>query len=229
MKYTLAFDVYGTLINTAGIFNALSQLIPNEDTAKRVTDTWRNKQLEYSFRRGLMGSYVDFSIFTKDALQFCVEAYQLDFGEAEIDRLLEEYTVLPPFDDALAGITELKRAGHHLYAFSNGSTSAIKKLLTNAKIDTMFEGIVSMEGVKTFKPNPMGYRYFNEQSGSKKEASWLISSNSFDVIGAMAYGMHSAWVRRSTAHIFDPWGIEPTQVIGNLMELPKVLEKSGMK
>lgn len=225
MKYTLAFDVYGTLINTAGIFDALSQLIPVQDTAKRVTDTWRNKQLEYSFRRGLMGNYVDFSVCTKDALQFCIEAYQLDFSKDQIDKLLEEYTVLPPFEDALTGVTGLKSAGHHLYAFSNGSTSAIKKLLLHAEMDSMFEGIVSMEGVRTFKPNPVGYRYFNEQTGSTKEHTLLISSNPFDVIGATSYGMQTAWLRRSAENIFDPWGPGPTVVIEDLTELLPKLEK----
>ena len=27
MKYTLAFDVYGTLINTSGVFNSLEQMV----------------------------------------------------------------------------------------------------------------------------------------------------------------------------------------------------------
>jgi 2-haloacid dehalogenase len=46
MKQTLAFDVYGTLINTSGVFNSLELLIGEK--AKPFMDTWRNKQLEYS-------------------------------------------------------------------------------------------------------------------------------------------------------------------------------------
>lgn len=50
MKYTLALDVYGTLINTSGVFNSLEKMMG--DKAKRFMDTWRNRQLEYSFRQG---------------------------------------------------------------------------------------------------------------------------------------------------------------------------------
>ena len=225
MKYTLAFDVYGTLINTSGIFDTLVEMIGNRDKAKLVTGTWRNKQLEYSFRRGLMGNYVDFSVCTKDALQFCIEAHQLDLGENQIDKILEKYTVLPPFDDAMTGIKQLQATGHSLYAFSNGSHASVKKLLVNAGIEGLFDGIVSMEGAKTFKPNPAGYQYFNEQTTSKKRESWLISSNPFDVIGATSYGMNSAWVQRSVENVFDPWGIEPTLVVSDLVELSTHLKQ----
>ena len=53
MKYTIAFDVYGTLINTSGVFQLLQKMIGAQ--ALPFMELWRSKQLEYSFRRGLMG------------------------------------------------------------------------------------------------------------------------------------------------------------------------------
>ena len=49
---TLAFDVYGTLIDTQGVTVILEQFLG--DRAFEFSRTWREKQLEYSFRRGLM-------------------------------------------------------------------------------------------------------------------------------------------------------------------------------
>ena len=49
---TLAFDVYGTLIDTNGVVDLLEKFIG--DKAKAFSATWRDKQLEYSFRRGHM-------------------------------------------------------------------------------------------------------------------------------------------------------------------------------
>ena len=76
MKYTLAFDVYGTLINTSAVFDSLEQMIG--DQAKDFMETWRNKQLEYSFRRGLMNKYTDFSVCTKEALEYCCKLLKVD-------------------------------------------------------------------------------------------------------------------------------------------------------
>ena len=79
MRYTLAFDVYGTLINTSGVFSSLEQLIGEK--AKPFMDTWRNKQLEYSFRRGLMKKYKDFSVCTRDALEFCCKSFKIELSK----------------------------------------------------------------------------------------------------------------------------------------------------
>ena len=222
MKYTLAFDVYGTLINTSGVFNSLEKMIG--DKAKTFMETWRNKQLEYSFRRGLMNQFTDFSVCTENALEFCCKTHQTDLSSSQKKALLHEYTILPTFDDVKSGLQQLKEAGHSLYAFSNGSANTIKTLLNNAEINTLFDGIISVEDIKTFKPNPLVYEHFNKKTNSDKTNSWLISSNPFDVIGATSYGMRSAWVQRSPESIFDPWGIEPTLVIKKLTDLYQELE-----
>ena len=49
--------------------------------------------------------------------------------------------------------------------------------------------------------------------------AWLISSNPFDVIGAISSGMRAAWVQRSPEVLFDPWGIEPTITLSSLSDL----------
>ncbi|WP_117884537.1 haloacid dehalogenase type II [Aureibaculum luteum] len=224
MKYTLAFDVYGTLINTSSVFNSLEKMIGDQATV--FMETWRYKQLEYSFRRGLMEAYTDFSECTNDSLEFCCQLYKTDLSKKQKSILMNEYSVLPTFPDVAKGLKDLKQAGHKLFAFSNGSEKSIIKLLTNAKIIDLFDGIVSVEKIETFKPNPLVYSHFNTETNSSKSDSWLISSNPFDVIGALSYGMRSAWVQRSPDAVFDPWGIEPTTIIHKLTDLASQLKKT---
>ena len=59
---TLAFDVYGTLIDTNGVLVLLEKIVGKK--AKAFSQTWRDKQLEYSFRRGHMQNYVGFEVCT---------------------------------------------------------------------------------------------------------------------------------------------------------------------
>ena len=218
MKYTLAFDVYGTLINTSGIFNSLEKMTGNK--AKSVMDTWRNKQLEYSFRRGLMNKFVDFSVCTKDALEFSCKTFKVNLSDAQKVELLNEYKVLPAFADVNNGLQTLKKDGHKIYAFSNGSVHAVSNLLINAQLMHLFDGVVSVEDVKVFKPSPLVYEHFNKKTNSTKETSWLISGNPFDVIGAASYGLKTAWLKRSSETIFDPWDIKPTTIINTITQLP---------
>ncbi len=221
MRQTLAFDVYGTLIDTSGVFQSLEGIIGSE--AQSFMEVWRSKQLEYSFRRGLMHAFVDFSVVTRDALEYCCLLFNKTLNTDQIQSLMDTYKVLPAFDDVAAALQVLEKEDYAKYAFSNGSAQAVSTLLENASITKLFDGVVSVEQTKMFKPSPIVYQHFNTSTNSKKESSWLISGNAFDVMGAISYGMKAVWVQRSVKTIFDPWGIEPTAIISSLSELKAVL------
>ena len=217
MQTTLAFDVYGTLIDTNGVIEALHKIIGDE--AGKFYGTWRDKQLEYSFRRGLMQYYENFAICTSQALDYTCALHKVSLTDKQKAELLGIYRILPPFSDVKEGLTLLKTAGFRLYAFSNGKADALEMLLDNAGIRDLFLGVVSVDDIKTFKPSPGTYCHFLRQAKATGNSAWLISSNPFDVIGAISTGMKAAWVQRSPEAIFDPWGIEPTITVNNLLEL----------
>ena len=217
MSVTLAFDVYGTLIDTHGVVSKLQKFIGAK--AKDFSQTWREKQLEYSFRRGLMQNYENFAVCTSNALDYTCAFYKVTLTIDQKHELLSNYRTLPAFKDVEDGLTQLKAANFRLFAFSNGSEDAVEKLLVAAGIRNFFLGVVSVDDLKSFKPNPAVYSHFLRKSGASASNAWLISSNPFDVIGAISAGMHAAWVQRSRDTIFDPWGIEPTITVGNLVEL----------
>lgn len=220
MKYTLAFDVYGTLINTDGVFQSLQQMIG--ERANTLMELWRNKQLEYSFRRGLMGKYVDFSVCTQEALDYSCSFLGVSLEGAQKKSLMQSYKSLPIFPDVIPALKALQKE-HLLYAFSNGSSEAVSNLLEQAGIANYFKGVVSVESLAQFKPSPEVYKHFNTVTNSLKSNSCLISGNSFDVLGALSYGMPAIWVRRSPTAVFDPWKMEPTSTLGSLNELSSVL------
>lgn len=217
MSLTLAFDVYGTLIDTHGVVVKLKSLVG--DKAVSFSQSWRDKQLEYSFRRGLMGDYQHFGVCTRDALEYTCRVYQIDLSDQDKDSLLACYRSLPVFADVVSSINALKAEGHALYAFSNGHPEAVSGLLGHAGIEQLFIDIISVDELETFKPAPAVYQLFLERTQSDPEETWLISSNPFDVIGAVNVGMKAAWVQRSPEAVFDPWGVEPDLVVSELTDL----------
>jgi len=221
MPITLAFDVYGTLIDTHGVVTELQKLIGVK--AEDFSHRWREKQLEYSFRRGLMQNYEPFAVCTSNALDYTCAFYQLELTKEEKNYLLESYRSLPAFKDVQDGLEKLKAKNYRLFAFSNGTEDAVDALLLKAGIRDLFCGVVSVDDLKSFKPNPAVYSHFLQESGAKDCDTWLISSNPFDVIGAISAGIRAAWLRRSKKAIFDPWGIEPTITVENLGELDEKL------
>lgn len=223
MTVTLGFDIYGTLIDTHGMIVQLKGLLG--DCAADFSKTWREKQLEYTFRRGLMGHYANFAVCTRDALEYACSAYQAPITDEQKTDLLRAYQALPAFDDVIHGLQQLSRAGFQMYAFSNGIKDSLETLLGNAGIRNYFLGVVSVDDVKTFKPSPSVYQHFLNETNSSASRSWLISSNPFDVIGAVSCSMNAAWVRRSDTAIFDPWGIEPTLTVNSLSGLAEKINE----
>jgi len=219
MSMTLAFDVYGTLIDTHGVIDKLAIILNSSVCASKFSQTWRDKQLEYSFRRGLMRAYAPFSVCTKEALDYTAAYYKVSLSASEKRELLASYSVLPAFDDVAATLRGLKIRGFDLRAFSNGTEDAVEGLLSNAGIRHLFDGIVSVDDLQTFKPNPDVYHHLMQKTNSTAAQTWLVSSNPFDVIGAVSVGLKAVWLQRSKAAIFDPWGIEPTVTIDSLLKL----------
>lgn len=222
MATTLAFDVYGTLIDTSGVALALQKHVG--ERAGAFAGLWREKQLEYSFRRGLMQQYETFTVCTRHALEYACSFFAIELSETEKAELMAAYRTLPAFPDVASGLRELQRAGFNMYAFSNGPESDVRQLLQTAGIENLFTDIVSVDEIKTFKPDPAVYEHFLQRAGASSSEAWLISSNSFDVIGAMTVGMRAAWVQRSENTLFDPWGITPTVTIRDLSELATVIQ-----
>jgi 2-haloacid dehalogenase len=217
MPITLAFDVYGTLIDTNGVIRELEKHVGSK--ASEFSRIWREKQLEYSFRRGLMQKYENFGVCTSNALDYTSSFLKTSLSPQAKNGLLNAYKTLPAFGDVKEGLIRAKESGFRMFAFSNGIADALEILLTTAGIRDFFLGVISVDELRSFKPNPAVYIHFLRKSGAAGADAWLISSNPFDVIGAISSGMRAAWVQRSPEALFDPWGIEPTITVNSLSGL----------
>jgi len=223
MTTVLAFDVYGTLIDTSGVVARLTAFIG--DDAGSFSDMWREKQLEYSFRRGLMRRYETFAVCTKDALEYCCRRFGDALTAAQKQELLDVYRRLPAFPEVAATLDALSGKGWPIHAFSNGTADAVGTLLENAGIRDRFDGVVSVDDVRSFKPDPQVYARFLAAARCNAGDAWLVSGNPFDVIGAISAGMKGIWVRRSDSAVFDPWGIEPTRTIRDLSGIEAAIDR----
>lgn len=221
MATILAFDVYGTLIDPLGISERLRSITGVQTPA--FAQLWRDKQIEYLFRRALGRDYQPFSVCTSQALDFASKQLQVEISAADKLDLLAKYRELPAYREVPNALHKLKNAGCRNYAFSNGEADDLAYLLAHAGIDSALHGIVSVHDVHSFKPDPAVYDHFLAQTRSPKKETWLVSGNPFDVIGAHNAGWRTAWVKRHPAAVFDPWEISPDATITDTNELIKIV------
>lgn len=217
----LAFDVYGTLIDPLSLLSWFeARGVPQ---ARELMVQWREKQLEYTFRRALMRDYADFPTCTRDALMHVCERRALGLSAAAVDEVIGCYRTLPAYPDVADGLARLRRSGLSCWAFSNGRGDDVQALMDHAGLSPWITGVVSLSDIRTYKPDPAAYAYFRERAATGEDEVWLVSGNPFDLIGAKAMGMRTIWIRRQATTIFDPWGGRPDAEVCRFGEIAAVL------
>src|ERR1700731_3109779 len=143
----LAFDVYGTLIDPFRMEDHLRALFGGR--AKEATELWRSKQLEYSFRRALMKKYESFDVCTAQALRFVSRQLEVPLTDETERNLLDQYLRLPVYPDVPDTLNKLEALGLKIVACTNGTEHAVRGLLDRAGIRSKFNGIVSVDPIRT--------------------------------------------------------------------------------
>ncbi len=187
------FDAYGTLFDVASAVNACRDEIGPE--ADRLNALWRDKQLAYTWLRAAQGRHADFWQVTGEALDFSLETLGLDRPDLRA-RLMDLYLSLKPFPEVPDVLARLKAAGLKTAILSNGTPDMLAALVTAAKLDTLFDEILSVEAVGVFKPHPKVYQLAVDRLSVPAGAIAFQSSNAWDVHAAAAFGMRVVWCNR---------------------------------
>lgn len=216
---SFAFDIYGTLIDPMALGQALEGMIG--DQAPQFNVLWRDKQLEYSFRKAAMKQFNHFSECTMQALEYCDAFLKTGLSQSQKKELLGMYRKLPAYNETEACLKSLKEQETEIIAFSNGKKDDLVSLFENAGIIQYFDQIISVDEVRTFKPSPEVYELLTDKSKASKENTWLVSANAFDIVGASSIGLKTIWLKRNPNAVFDPFGIPYTHTFNNLLDIAK--------
>jgi 2-haloacid dehalogenase len=189
------FDVFGTLLDVHSVGVRAEQLFPGH--GQRLSQLWRQKQLEYTWLRTMSSRYVPFTQVTEDALQFACEALALPLDAAARGMLMHEYTQLSPYADVVPALQRLQQTGTTIGVLSNGDPGLIEDVLHGAQIAEYFDLLLSADQVHAYKTAPPVYELGPLTLKHPEHELLLVSSNCWDAIGAKWYGYVSFWVNRS--------------------------------
>ncbi len=210
----LVFDAYGTLFDVHSVIARCESLFPGRGMA--LSHLWRQKQLEYTWLRSLMGRYESFELVTEAALKHACSALGLTLSKDSARELLLAYRRLNPFAevaDALAGLRDCRLA-----ILSNGSPEMLKAVVRHSGLDRLLDQVISVDEVRIFKPHPSVYRLAPAKLQVRTEDIGFVSSNYWDVCGAAAFGFESYWINRAKA-VPDELGQRPKAVLERLTDL----------
>ena len=209
------FDAYGTLFDVhAAVRRSSSALGP---LGPRLSEVWRGKQLEYAWVRALIGRYRDFWALTEEALDYAITAVAPDQAAMK-PALLEAYRRLDAFPEVLSVLRRLKAQGARLAILSNGSSDMLASAIGSAGIGELIDRVISVDPVRTYKTDARVYALAVAALGADRSSIAFLSSNRWDIAGAVAYGLRAIWVNRTGQP--DEYGdLKPFAVISSLESL----------
>jgi 2-haloacid dehalogenase len=214
----LVFDAYGTLFDVYSISVACESLFP--DKGAELSRLWRSKQLEYTWLRSLMGRYAEFETITGDALGAACRMLGLQLSQSGTTLLMAGYRQLQPFPeirDTLATLHDRKLA-----ILSNGSPAMLNAVVEHAGLSQTFDAVISVDELKTFKPNPGVYGLAVKYLGAAAHEIGFVSSNFWDIAGATSYGFRTFWINRDGSQP-DELGFRPSAVINRLDQIGQLI------
>jgi 2-haloacid dehalogenase len=176
------FDAYGTLFNVSAPVEKLAGTIGEK--APDVARLWRQKQLEYTWLRSLMGTHADFWHVTRDALDYVLEFYAItEPGLA--DELMTLYLKLDAYEEVASALQAIRAKGKRCAILSNGSPSMLESAVRHAGLEKLFEHVLSVEDVGIYKPSRRVYRLAMQRMHIQDAPSiCFVSANSWDAQAA---------------------------------------------
>jgi 2-haloacid dehalogenase len=190
----LVFDVFGTLLDwRTEVASALERAAIPGDPGD-LANEWRRRWLaltgEVLKRQREWQSFDGLGEVSLDAL---LAEHAADVDQDGRGELLAAWRRLDPWPDVRDGLETL-HADRITAALSNGNTSLLVALARHGKL--RFDGLLSAELVKTYKPAREVYELAPRLLGLAADEVMLVAAHPFDLEGARGAGLRSAFVDR---------------------------------
>ena len=211
----VVFDAYGTLFDVhSAVARHMAAIGPD---AARFSETWRAKQLEYSWVLSLAGRYEPFWTLTEKALDYAFDRFP-DVDRSVRPLLLEAYRTLDAYPEVRETLRTLQARGLRTGILSNGDPTMLKAAVDSAGLSDDLDVVLSVDAAQVFKTSPRSYELVLQALSIAANDVVFVSSNRWDIAGAAAFGLTPVWVNR--LGLPDEYAeLAPVAVIGSLEEL----------
>ena len=196
---TLAFDIFGTVLDLAGsLAPPAGRFLADHGAAiegEAFWGQWRARQRIEQYQDNLlMLGHSGYLETCRRAFIYCLRANHVEFKNDEVRDFMPVYQDLAPYEDAVEGLNRLATR-YRLVALSNGEQPYLEHLVEQ-QIEVDFDAVISVQHAGVFKPHPAVYRTAARMLDSEPGEIAMVAAHSFDILGARACGYRGAYVNR---------------------------------
>jgi len=219
----IVFDAFGTLFDLDSFSSVANRI--HKGKGRTISQTMREKQIEFALMRDIIGKYENFEILTRNAIEFALKKAGIRRTDVAVETLYEKFLSLKPFKDVSPFLNDLDGKNIRVAILSNGTQAMLDKLVERAGLSLLSEDVISVDGAKVYKPRAKAYRHgLDELEIFEKDKILYVSGNTWDVAGAKAFGFKVAWINRTKQPLFDEgyYEFRPDFEISRLDQLSKL-------
>lgn len=195
----ILFDVNETLLDLTPVQQTVGVALGGH---AELIKLWFTTMLQYSLVTTVADQYFDFGEIGAACLRMVAQTRGIELSEEASKQALAPIRSLRPHPDVVPALEQLKGAGYRLVTLTNSSNAAVNDQMKNAGLTRFFESLLSVEGVKKYKPHADVYRWAAERVGVPLADCLLVAAHGWDVAGAAWAGMQTAFVARPGQQLF---------------------------
>jgi 2-haloacid dehalogenase len=210
------FDAYGTLFDVYSVGALAEQLFPSH--GERLTQLWRDKQIEYSHLSSMSRRYRPFWDLTRAGLCYAAQRLKLELSDSAQSALMNQYLQLSVFPENLGVLQALRQRRIRAGILSNGDPAMLSAVVDSAGFGDLLDPLLSAQSVQRFKTDDAVYALGPQALDMAAGDILFVSSNCWDAVGATWYGYTTLWVNRAGLPL-ETLDTEPTRTGGSLRDV----------
>lgn len=203
MTRVAVFDINETTLDLQPVRQAVDQWLGPQGGFL----AWFQRLLQLSMATTATGVYLDFSTLAASAFRAVADTSGPEVGAEGWADVAAAMGRLEPHPDVAEGLARLREEGWTVIALTNSAQASVDAQLERAGLAPLFDHVLSVDQVKAYKPSAEPYRLAAAVAGEMIEGIWMVACHDWDLAGARAAGMSTAYVRRpglSYADVFAP-------------------------
>lgn len=214
------FDVNETLLDLSAMKASVGQALNGRND---LLPLWFSTMLHHSLVDSTTERFHTFGEIGVAALLMVaeIEAIPLTAEQAK-EAIVTPLRSLPPHPDVRAGLQKLKDKGYTLVSLTNSSNKGVYTQFKNADLLSFFDKRLSVEDIKTYKPDLKTYAWAAKQMGIEPKDAMLVAAHGWDIAGAKQAGWQAVFIKRP-GKVLYPLARKPDVVISELTALADML------
>lgn len=167
---------------------------------------WFQRLLQLTMATTTTGvGFLEFGALARDAFDAVAASGDDEPGSDAFAEVAEAIAAIGPFPEVPAAMARLKDAGWQLVALTNSGQAMVDGQVERSGMANVFDHVLSVESVQTYKPSPAPYEHALSIAGCEPGNAWMVASHDWDLAGARAVGMKTAFVQRTHMTYAPTW------------------------